>query len=175
MLLQPFWLKLNTLSMATSSLGRELLRLFGRGDLSGTQVQLLAKAAWDDGWGNDDPFCTRLAHLGAEGRSPGNILRDIRRLASKVCLIDAKTEPYYVDLPDGHGQAMFFLPHEVYPQLVAERGGASPFCLTADELVADAGLGKVLRTWSGHRDVQLQGDLSDVAVFGVHCLSLIHI
>jgi hypothetical protein len=154
--------------MATSNLGRELLRLFGRGDLSGTQVQLLAKAAWDDGWGKDDAFCTRLAHLGAEGRAPGNILRDIRRLATKVCLIDAKTEPYYVDLPDGHGQAMFFLPHEVYPQLVAERGGPAPFCLTAEELMAETGLGKVLRTWSGHRDVRFEGDLGDVAVLGVH-------
>ena len=154
--------------MAFSNLGLQLLRLFAKGDLAATQVQLLAKAAWDDGWGQNCQLARKLAHVGTSGKHSSNIFRDIITAAELVGLISSETKPYYVNLPGNAGTAEVFLPHEVYEKMV-QRRGIDRFCLSPTELASATGLGALLTRWAGAADVQYEGDLGQVGVFGVHC------
>ena len=49
-----------------------LLKLFAQGTLTAVDVQRLAHAAVQDGWGTDDPVAQKLASLGASGKYPSH-------------------------------------------------------------------------------------------------------
>ena len=68
--------------VAMLRLSLELLRLFSEGKLPGTAVQKLAQAAWEDGWGRDDPLAERLVNAGSRGARTGHVQRD---LSSAIC------------------------------------------------------------------------------------------
>ena len=98
--------------LAMSFLCKALLELYAAGDLSATQVQELASAAWKDGWGQNDAFARRLAGLGASGKQPGNCCRDLMRAARNAGLLSSGAQPYEIDLPNNQGKLGIFLPHE---------------------------------------------------------------
>ena len=129
--------------MAFSNLGLQLLRLFAKGDLAATQVQLLAKAAWDDGWGHNCQLARKLAHVGTSGRHSSNIFRDIITAAELVGLISSESKPYYVNLPGNAGTAEVFLPHEVYEKMVQRRGDRS-FLLVTHRVGIGNGPGSII-------------------------------
>jgi hypothetical protein len=149
-------------------LSKYLLRLFARGELTGTQVQALALSASQDGWGRTCPLAKHLINAGSRGTNSSHVLRDIIDGAEKCGIFLTSAKPYKVDLPDGAGALSVFLPHEVYPKLVAG-SDLSDWCMSADDLDAQHGLGPLLKGWSEHRDVQFTGDLSKVGILGFHC------
>jgi hypothetical protein len=59
-----------------------------------------------------------------------------------------------------------FLPHEIYSSEVSD--DVESWCLSPEELGGDR-LGKVLRNWAGHPDVNFDGSLARVGVLGFHC------
>jgi hypothetical protein len=60
-----------------------------------------------------------------------------------------------------------FLPHEFYPAMIAESGHLQ-WCFSAGDLAQDHGIPKLLKDWALHPDVAFNGDLSMVAVLGMH-------
>ena len=80
-------------------LATTLLKMLGDGALSGTQVQIIAKAAWDDGWGAGSALARRMAHAGTVGRYSGNILRDVVRAAEQAELLSSVAKPYIIKAP----------------------------------------------------------------------------
>ena len=147
-------------------LSRELLRLFASGHLAGTEVQCLAHAAWQDGWGHNDPLARKLAKPGVNMETSRNIARDVVNAAKEYGLMCTQAEPYTVSLPAGKGSVWVMLPHEVYPAMVRQRGCAA-WCLSPQDM--EQPLGKLLQTWAGHPDVLYDGDLTKVGILGVHC------
>jgi hypothetical protein len=81
----------------------QLLKLFAEGGLSTTSVQILAKAAFDDGWGADDDLAQKLAGLGASGKYSNSCLRDLMRLTKNIGITQVMPEPYVVDVPGKRG------------------------------------------------------------------------
>jgi hypothetical protein len=150
-----------------AELSRELLKLFARGHLTGTQVNFLASAAWKDGWGRGSHLAYQLAKPDADMSKVKNIARDIVNAAKEHGISCSKAEPYVVDLPDGKGSLNLFLPHEAYPTMTD--GGSSVWCLDQATLDGEAGLGPLLKRWSVHNDVGWQGDLTKVGILGLHC------
>jgi hypothetical protein len=147
-----------------SKLSRELLRLFGKGHLSGTQVINLATAAWEDGWGRMSPLARKLAKPGVRTRK--NDARDVINMAREFSIMSTAAKPYSVELPDGKGKLWVMLPHEVYPAMAST--GTAPWCLDA-EASATSPLNALLRSWAAHADVDIQDDLGSVAMLGLHC------
>ena len=93
----------------------QLLKLFAEGVLPATAVQILAGAAFADGWGSEDALAEKLANLGGGGRHPGNVLRDLVRLSARCGVQEVMPEPYAVEVPGPKGTKRFvhvFLPHE---------------------------------------------------------------
>ena len=144
-----------------SHLSLQLIRCFALGTLTGTQVQLLASAAWQDRWGRGDPCAKRLAKAGSSGRRSGNILRDVVRAASAAGLMDSMAHPYSFEAPGANQQTVrieMFLPHEIYYHMVQQdHGDVTPWCLTQEQCDADTGLGQVMQAWARNNDVQLGG------------------
>jgi hypothetical protein len=149
-----------------SHLAKELLRLFAKGEIVGTQVQLLASAANRDGVGRGCELLRDLGKAGNEGRIGGHIVRDIMRAAAKAGLMNGP-QPYTVDLPHGKGTLGMLLPHEIYHDLVLGTR-LEDWCLTPAELAGDE-CGRLLRQWAEEPDVQFDGDLATVAMLGLHC------
>ena len=98
-------------------LSRELLRLFAKGFLTGTQVQTLAFAAWQDGWGHLDPLARMLAK--PSQTTLKNVALDIITAARKHGITCTAAEVYHVDLPGNQGTLGILLPHEVLPNMLA--------------------------------------------------------
>jgi hypothetical protein len=143
------------------------MRLFAKGFLTGTQVQSIASAAWQDGWGRMSPLARKLAKPGVEHLDHGHIARDVVRLAREFGMMSTTAMPYTVALPDGKGSVWVMLPHEVYPGMAID--GLEPWCLNAADL-ASGPLGALLRTWAAHPDVGIHSDLlGEVAMLGIHC------
>ena len=151
--------------MATQ-LSRELLRLFAQGELSGVQVQKLAKAAWDDGWGRTDRLAERLMQAGSCGTWTGHIAKQIIQAAEQVGMVCNSSSPYHVKLPDD-AMGSVYLPHELFSDMVKDTN-LEQWCLTPEQLQATRGLGPLLQRWASHRDVQFAGDLGSVAILGLH-------
>ncbi|MCP4242823.1 MAG: hypothetical protein GY772_19900 [bacterium] len=151
-----------------ANLSLHLLTLYAKGELSGTQVQGIAAAAWKDGWGRHGPeLARRLAMAGFAARWPSNIPRDIVRAGELAGLTSSAAQAYTVELPDG-GSTEVFLPHEVYARTVLESGSTSQWCMAGDALETTP-LGALLRSWAAHPDVAFAGDLTTVAALGFHC------
>ncbi len=155
-----------------SKLSLELLRSYALGILAATQLQVLAAAAWADGWGRDQ-LDERLARAGVDGKYKNNIARDIRVAVQATGLMKQHARPYFAEVagPDGHPiRLTCYLPHEVFA-IDAETCGLEPWCLSEAELNATKGLGPLLQAWGEHSDVVGAGNvrLSEVAVFGFHC------
>ena len=144
----------------------ELLRLFAKGFLTGTQVQTLAYAAWQDGWGHLEP----LAHMLAKPSQTNlkNVALDVITAARKHGITCTTAEVYHVDLPGNQGTLGILLPHEVLPNMLAQDGKAT-WCLNQESLADAAGLGPLLRKWVAHDDVDFSGDVSEVSILGLHC------
>jgi hypothetical protein len=153
--------------MAGSHLSRLLLKLFASGELSGTQVQELAAAAWQDGWGRDNLLSGMLVRAGSSGRVRNKMANDVIAAAESAGLMCSKALPYRVRLSTG-GYVLLFLPHEFYPAMLNEFGHGQ-MCFGTEALEADQGLPKLLKDWARHRDVQFGGDLTTVGVLGMHC------
>ena len=147
-------------------LSRELLRLFAKGVLTGTQVQTLAYAAWQDGWGQLDPLARMLAKPSQTNLK--NVALDIIIAARKHGITCTTAEVYHVDLPRNQGTLGILLPHEVLPNMLAQDGKAT-WCLNQESLADAAGLGPLLRKWMAHDDVDFSGDVSEVSILGLHC------
>ena len=149
-----------------AELSKALLRLYARGELAATHVQMLAAAAWADGWGQGDALAQRLASAGQAGAHRGNVTRDIVEGARNAGLMSSGALPYTVELPGGGGPVCMFLPHEV---LFHEVGKLGEHCFL-DESGMTSPIGRLLRQWCGHQDVDV-GDcpLSSVGAIGLHC------
>ena len=145
-------------------LSRQLLRLYGLGQLSAVDVQTLAAAALvRDGGRFVSTVATRLAHAGSSGRNPNNMNRDVMLIALQFAVSTSSAKPYVLKLQDGTSMDMY-LPHEVYPALVKSRPGAT---WTLGDRAETDPLGAVLQRWAAHADVQIV-DITDVAALGVH-------
>jgi hypothetical protein len=147
-------------------LARCLLEFLARGMLTGTQVQQLAKAALDDGWQPNNRLARKLAFAGQAGLRTGNVMRDIMFAAKAARLMSSGASPYLVDLPNNKGKLEVFLPHEVYFSMVGD-GPVEPWCLSAEDLASDTGMGPLLRTWADHPDVRITDNLGQVAMLGM--------
>ena len=146
----------------------QLLKLFSEGCLPATTVQILAAAAWQDGWGTGDRVAERLMKIGSEGKYPGNALRDLLRISDSLGIGDATPHPYMVAVKAANGETRtigVFLPHEQLAMQV-QAHGIDAFRLGAAEWQADTGLGNLLRTWGDSPDVQV--DSRDVLAVGMH-------
>ena len=149
-----------------SQLSLALLKLFSQGELAGTQVQILALAAWNDGWGRRCPLGQRLKGAGNSGLSKGNCARDVIRAAKAFDIFCTKAMPHTVTLPNGC-KIQMYLPHEVFAGTAASTP-VTDLCVSPESLNADRGLGSLMREWAGHRDVHFAGNLSQVAAIGLH-------
>ena len=149
-----------------NQLSIELLRLFAKGELAGTQLQTLAMAACQDGWGHDDALAFMLAHAGSAGKRRGAVATEVIEAAESLGIICNDSHPYYVKLHDA-GLAQMYLPHEVFTDMVA-RSDLARWCLTPDQLSTEQGLGKLLKDWGDHPDVEFAEDLGSVAILGMH-------
>ena len=144
-----------------------LLELFAKGDIPGTTLHRLAKAASDDGWGGQCPLAQALVGVGSGGSQPSHFVRDIIAVAGEFGLVSCGAKPYKVDL-DNNYQAWVFLPHEIVHHVSMRRGGHQQWALDADTLKSGQGLGGQLREWAAHPDVQFAGDVSQVGIAGIH-------
>jgi hypothetical protein len=152
--------------MSGDNLCNTLMLLFAKGDLSATTVRDLATAAWNDGWGRNNPMARKLVQAGFFGRRRGEILTDVIAAAFSEGYVCSKCHPYEVPISTG-GTVPVFLPHEFYPAMVAESGHVG-LCFSAADLATDHGLPQMLKDWAVHSDVAYDGDLSMVAVLGMH-------
>lgn len=141
---------------------RVLLKLYAQGELTGTQVQQMASAAWEDGWGRGDAIAGRLRALGSGGTHVGNITRNLMALARQHNLLSSGAHPYQVQLPGNQGKVGVFLPHEVAFHI------ARPGLTLTPGQVAEEPLGRLLQDWGRHGEVNFQGALSEVIVIGLH-------
>jgi hypothetical protein len=107
----------------------------------------------------------RLAKAGQWGKNSGNIVDMIVAAAKIGGISDSKAKTYEVKLQD-NSSLEIFLPHEIYASEVGD--DTESWCLSPEELGGDR-LGKVLRNWAGHPDVNFEGDLGHVGVLGFHC------
>ena len=98
-------------------LALHLLRLFAKGELSGAQVQGLAHAAMDDGWGHGNELAEKLAKAGTDGTWSGHVVRDIMIAVRKAGLMASTAQPYKMKLANGSGEVSLFLPHEVFKKI----------------------------------------------------------
>ena len=153
----------------TSKLAVHLLREFCIGRLPATAVAATARAAQDDGWGNVDQLAQQLAKAGSSGMNPGNALRDVVKAAQRCGFMSSSAKPYIVDAPGPGGAPVkieMFLPHEIYAALMQD-ADLRTWCLSPERL--EQKLGKVLRDWAAHPDVQSTDDLTKVGMLGLHC------
>jgi hypothetical protein len=150
-----------------ANLSVELVRLFALGHLSGNQVQRVASSAWADGWGHGNTLARKLAKPGST--TSNNMARDVMRAAKEAGIGSTMAQPYVIDLPRGKGKLGILLPHEVYSEMVTKAGGSiAEFVVSEAE--RDSLMGKLVRTWCAHPDVQLEGEevVAQVALFGIH-------
>ena len=145
-----------------------LLELFARGHLSGTQVQGIAHAAFQDGWAMHNQLSSRLAGAGSEGSIKGHVVRDIVRAARLAGLMSSGANPYKVFSPNDPRPVVVFLPHEVY-QSMTEISELSQWCLTKEKLDQPEGLGPLLKAWAAEPDVNNEDDLTEIGMLGMHC------
>ncbi len=109
------WLKNSRIGASMLQLSLQLLKLFAEGVLPATSVQILAGAALADGWGVGDGVAEKLARLGASGKHPNNVLRDLVRLSKCLGIAEVMPEPYVVQVPGKAGTfrpVSVILPHE---------------------------------------------------------------
>jgi hypothetical protein len=142
----------------------ELFRLFGLGQLSAPDVQKLAEAAWNDGWGRNNQVAKKLARAG-KGIST-NANRDLINIAMKHVVGSSGAHPYVINLPgDVPTRIEIFLPHEIFPSM-AKTWSTEALCL-GDRLETDP-LGEVLKQWAANPDVAFEGEVGKVGAFGIH-------
>ena len=151
-----------------SALATVLLKAFAKGEISAERVVEVASAAWQDGWGRSDQLAHDLAHAGKYA------LRGVVRAARNAGFMGASPHPYRIKVPGPDGTEAWqeiFLPHEIYFKLLERHGfDASHWTLAPEDLAAVTGLGKLLRDWGTHRDVQVDVDeLPQTGILGLHC------
>ena len=152
--------------MGGDNLRRALLKLFSKRELAATQLLDLASAAYLDGWGHDHRLARKLVAAGRSGRRRNEINEDVIRAAESEGLTSSRSRPYMFPIATG-GEVLMFLPHEWYPSLV--EANPSQWCLAPDVIQGGRqGMAKLLQNWAKHEDVQFDGDLSTVGMFGFH-------
>jgi hypothetical protein len=152
--------------MTGQALSRLLLKLFSKGELSGTQVWELASAAYIDGWGHGDSLATRLVAAGSSGRKRSHIARDLIKVAEAEGLVSSKAQPYEFSISTG-GKCSIFLPHEFY-QTLTDDVDLAQWCMSPEDIAGRKGLAGLLHEWAADLAVQYTGDLSTVGVLGIH-------
>ena len=131
-------------------------------------MQILADAAWTDGWGHDDPIAEGLKGVGSDGKYGGNCLRDLLRLVKHLDIGDATPKPYLVSVKTaGGGERTVgaFLPHEQLP-ISVQQHGIDAYRMSADDWNFVSGLGATLQSWGQSPDIQM--DTRDVVAIGLH-------
>jgi hypothetical protein len=149
-----------------TELSKELLRLFALGEISATQVQSIAKAAWDDGWGRHCRTARRLAHLGGS-RGNEHCSRDLFLVAASSGILDTSIQPYPVKIHD-NSTVQVFLPHEILQHAIRTEE-LSEWCFAPDDFEDASHMAKAMQEWALHPDVCMgDEDLSRVLAVGVH-------
>lgn len=156
---------LDSFEMAHSHLAKLLVQLFAKGELAGTTLLSIATAAYLDGWGQSCPLARKLVKAGSGGRNRGKIADGVIKAAESEGLVSSACKPYVLKLSTGFDCEMF-LPHEWYPEMVAD--DIRKWCLQAGN-ASQASLYRLLEQWASHEDVQCTDDLSHVGVLGFHC------
>jgi len=150
-----------------------LLRLFALGVLHATDVQSLAAAAYADGWCTDNEIAQRLNRAGGAGRNRQHMYKAVIQAAKSAGLLAGLARPYVVRVPGPGGQhndLQVYLPHEQLTYaILGNRAGLDEFCLTAEQLASDSGMGRLLREWGQHPDVDLDPLPDNVPILGLHC------
>ena len=144
-----------------------LLKLFAEGTLTATLVQVLASAALQDGWGQDDETASKLAAIGTSGRHPSNCLRDLLRISKRTGMMGSTPEPYHVEVPGPQNTmrtVAVVLPHEQLQLLVA-KDGVDKLALNDADWSSDVGLGLLLRQWGERVGVP---DVRKTVAIGIH-------
>jgi hypothetical protein len=149
-----------------ASLSRKLLGLFAKGELPATVVHDIASAAFEDGWGRDNRLARRIVGAGSAGEHRNHVARDLVRAAEDAGYVCSMAQPYKIELTTG-GSAILFLPHEFWPGLV-EKFGSANLCLSDEEVQGNTHLARLLREWAAGPDVNFDGDLTTIGVFGLH-------
>ena len=152
-------------AMPISNLTKHLVWLFGKGDISGSRLQKLAHAAVSDKVYERDDLLKRIAKAGDGGAISGHVHRDIMAAFNDAGLLNSSAKPYIAQLPANGGSVNVFLPHEVYADLAKEVGKEN-LLLQPGELAKDHGLGKLLRDWGSHPDVEISVGLNEVGIVG---------
>ena len=149
--------------LTMAKLSAELLRLYGLGELSAVDVQRIAVAAWQDGWGRDSRIAQRLVAMGSRGKHPGNMSRDLQIITVQYAITTAQARPYSMRLQDDKPLDVL-LPHELYPAL-SKHGQLADWC-TPDDSAKGA-----LHRWANSADVALDEEaLESTAALGVRPL-----
>ena len=150
------------------NLTHKVLQLFAEGTLPATTVQTLIAAAWADGWGRGDAIAERLKNVGAEGKCPGNALRDLLRVVKSLGIGDATPDPYIVSVKTAgclHRNVGVFLPHEQL-KITVDTHGIDAYRVSSESWVSDSGVGALLRDWGDSLGIQI--DSRDVLALGIH-------
>jgi hypothetical protein len=149
-----------------AELSRELLRLYGLGVLTATDVQRLAASGGRDGWGATSAIAKKLIKCGGSGRLTGNINRDLLCAITLSGIVSGSLKPYTMNLADG-SPLDIILPHEAWHNLLTRTAGSVGPWTLGDRVATDA-LGAILRKWAASLDVMFAGDISGVAALGLH-------
>ena len=150
-----------------ANLTKELLKLYALGQLTATEVQGLAHAASQDGWGGDYNLAASLSRK--TKWSAKNATRTVMLVAKKFALASSLSQ-YSVELDPVSGKRLdMFLPHEIYAY-ASKRGGLSRWCLPAEQLAGESQthLGRLLSEWRDNEDVQYAGNITEVGILGFH-------
>ena len=145
----------------------ELLHLFSNGDLSAANLQRLANAIDNDGWGSECELMDRFARSGSYGMYSGNVLRDILSATRAAGLTASVCKPYVFAAGKNKHPVEVFLPHEIVAMLSLNSGDPASLCLDEEALNSDEGLGPLLKAWG--EVVGIEDDVATCPVIGMHC------
>ena len=160
----------------SSNLAAELLGLWSWGNMSAPLVQSLAMAAFKDGL--QHPEIERMAKIGAGGKFPANMQRDLMTISGNFPLLKAETVVPNIRVKslkqEGFTEAMdlkFILPHKLFAILFE----SVPTAFQSSVLGEDAS--NVPRFWAAMKDnpvlaarpdLQGRADLAKVVPIALH-------
>ena len=159
----------------SSKLASELLALWSWGGMSAPLVQKLAAAAHSDGLMH--PEIVKISNIGAAGKFPANMHRDLMLISGKMSTIHevATTIPIRLKAKEGLSRAdtnlQFLLPHKLFAYIYASMPSAFLSSLLGGDL---ANLDKFWEAMKDHpyvlRRPQLlhRSDLKKVVPIAIH-------
>ena len=158
-----------------SSLAEKLLGLWSWRAMSAPRVQELALAAYNDGLVH--PQIERLAMLGAKGKFPGNMQRDLLAIAvDSTALLKAQTSiPIRLKKEEGGVSEVvnlsFLLPHKLFAFIFEQVPSAFETSILGDDAANIPRFWAAMRTHpvvTSRPDLQAPSDLSKVIPLAIH-------